>query len=172
MKSGCKRKDWRINCMKKLISVMIAMVFVISLAGCGAQDNSLGGMLKADFESQIKANENVTAQELADKMCANEKIPFEMLSAKVEEGTLMGFDNADIQGFSEGVMFSPIVGSVPFIGYVFVLDEDTDVEEFMNLLLSNANPRWNICTEAEETVVTHVGNKVLFLMSPKDTDLV
>ena len=34
--------------------------------------------------------------------------------------------------------------------------------------------RWgeNICTEAEEMVVTSVGNKVFFLMAPKNTDLV
>jgi len=35
------------------------------------------------------------------------------------------------------------------------------------LLKDNANPRWNICTEAEETVVGSVDNKVFFVMCPK-----
>ena len=59
------------------------------------------------------------------------------------------------------------MGTIPFVGYIFELADGADVEAFKTGLKDNANLRWNICTEAEELTVDHVGNKVFFLMSPK-----
>ena len=78
-----------------------------------------------------------------------------------------GFDNAEITGFKEGVMFAPMMGTIPFVGYVFVLEDGVDATEFVNILGDNANLRWNICTEAEEMIIEGEENTVLFLMSPK-----
>jgi len=64
-------------------------------------------------------------------------------------------------------MFAPMMGTIPFVGYVFTLDEGADVEAFMKMLEDNANLRWNVCTEAEEMTVENEGNVVFFLMSPK-----
>ena len=47
------------------------------------------------------------------------------------------------------------------------MEEGADVEGFVQTLTDNADPRWNICTEAEETVVEVCGDKVFFLMCPK-----
>ena len=63
-------------------------------------------------------------------------------------------------------MFAPMIGTIPFVGYIFVLEEGTDVDGFKSTLETNADPRWNICTEADETIVDSVGNTVFFLMSP------
>ena len=87
-------------------------------------------------------------------------------SMPVEQGLLMGFGNAEINGFEEGVMFAPNIGTIPFIGYVFTLADWTDVETFVKTLQDNADLRWNICVEAEEMVVDSVGNKVFFVMCP------
>ena len=85
----------------------------------------------------------------------------------VEPGFLTGFDNAEITGFEEGVMFAPMMGTIPFVGYVFELEEGADIDAFKQTLETSANLRWNICTEAEELIVDNVENKVFFLMSPK-----
>lgn len=158
--------------MKKFAAVCLSFMLLLSLTACGAKDDTLGGMLKNDFTESVEKNENISAQELADRICANENIPFEMVSMPVEPGVLMGFNEIEITGFKEAVQFSPMIGTVPFLGYIFVLEDETDVNDFIDILTANANPRWNICTEAEETMVTSVGNHVFFLMSPKDTDLV
>jgi hypothetical protein len=63
-------------------------------------------------------------------------------------------------------MFAPMIGSIPFVGYVFTLSDDADVESFVTLLSENADPNWNICTEADETVIESAGNKVFFVMCP------
>lgn len=121
--------------------------------------------LMADFKAC--AGSISGAQGIADRMIKNEVIKFAGTTMAVSPGTLAGFGNAEITGFSEGVMFSPVIGSIPFIGYIFVLDDGTDADGFVNTLKSNADQRWNICTQADETAVTSVGNKVFFVMSPK-----
>ena len=117
----------------------------------------------------MKANPEATTQELADAVITNEKILFAGGSMLVEPGFLMGF-SADITGFKEAVSFMPMIGTIPFMGYVFALEEDADVEAFIATLEKNADPRWNICTEAEQTVIKAVGNKVFFLMCPKSLE--
>lgn len=130
--------------------------------------STVGTALQAAFKSAVSANASISAQDLADKLLANEVIKFSGAAMPVEPGVLTGFDNAEIKGFSEGVMFAPMIGSIAFVGYVFTLDAGTDAAAFVSNLKANANPRWNICTEAEETVVDTVGNKVFFVMCPKN----
>ena len=131
-----------------------------------ANGETLGTILAADFVTQVTANENATALEIADAVLTNEKIAFAGATMEVEPGLLNGFGNAEITGFSEGAMFGPMIGTIPFIGYIFTLEDGTDVETFMNDLKTNGDLRWNICTEADEMVVESAGNKVFFVMCP------
>ena len=128
--------------------------------------DTVGQALLADFRNRAEADPAITAQAMADALLTNEVILFSGASMPVEGGLLTGFGNAEITGFSEGVMFAPMIGTIPFVGYIFVLEEGTDVDGFKSTLETNADPRWNICTEADETIVNSVGNSVFFLMSP------
>lgn len=130
-----------------------------------ATGETLGQTLLAIFKEELEANPEATAQDLASKIISDEVILFAGDTAEMEEGFLSGF-SADITGFEEAVMFAPIIGSIPFMGYVFTLAEDADVEAFVSMLEANANMRWNVCTEAEEMVMEAVGNKVFFVMCP------
>lgn len=127
---------------------------------------TVGNMLLLDFRNRIAQNSELTAQEMADAILSNPIIQFAGATMPVEEGLLTGFNNAEITGFKEGVMFAPTIGSIPFVGYIFTLEEGADVDAFMQLLKDNADPRWNICTEAEETLVENAENMVFFVMSP------
>ena len=80
-------------------------------------------------------------------------------------GYLPGF-SADIDDFAEAAMFAPMIGSIAFVGYIFRLDEGADVDAFMQTLRDNADPSWNICVTAEETVIDAVDNTVFFVMTP------
>lgn len=134
------------------------------------ESETMGTTLQRAFLEQMEANPEATAQDVADGLLANEVIKFSGVSMPVESGLLTGFDNAEITGFSEGVMFAPMIGSIPFVGYIFVLEDGADVEGFVTTLKDNANPRWNICTEAEETIVDYAGNTVFFVMCPKQME--
>ena len=175
--------------MKKIIALSVAILMMMSMAGCNgnegstnentttttaettttakedatAEANTVGEKLLADFKADSKG----TAQEIADRLLTNEVIEFAGGATVVEEGLLSGFDNAEIKGFKEGVMFAPMMSSIAFVGYIFELPADADVEAFKTTLKDSANLRWNICVEAEELIVESEGNKVFFLMCPK-----
>ncbi|MBR5868377.1 MAG: hypothetical protein IKZ21_02920, partial [Clostridia bacterium] len=153
--------------------LVLALCMIFTLVACSSEDkgegekaerpDTLGNALLTDFEERKEANDGITAQELADALITNEKILFAPATMPVEPGFLSGF-SSEITGFSEGVMFAPMIGSIAFVGYIFEVDGDVDA--FMETLKSNADPRWNICVEAEETVVGNVGNTVFFVMCP------
>ena len=135
-------------------------------AGNDVSGDTVGSMLLEEFHALKAENTAITTQEMADAILANPMIQFEGATMEVEEGLLTGFGNAEITGFTDGVMFAPMIGSIPFVGYVFALEDGADVEAFMQLLKDNADPRWNICVEAEETVVENADNMVFFVMCP------
>ncbi len=130
--------------------------------------STLGKTLLADFKT--KASSGMSAQEIADGLLTNPAIKFSGGAMPIEEGLLSGFDNAEIKGFKSGVMFAPMIGSIAFVGYIFELENAADAPAFIANLEKNANRRWNICVEAEETVTGSVGNKVFFVMCPKSLE--
>lgn len=125
---------------------------------------TVANTLMSDFKSIAKSQ---NAESIANQLIANKIIPFVPAVMPVEEGWLNGFGDAEITGFKEGAMFGPMIGTIPFIGYVFELKDETDVNQFISTLKSNANLRWNICTEADEMAVCSVDKKVFFVMCPK-----
>lgn len=114
----------------------------------------------------FKANAGSDCITIANTLVSNPVIKFMGGAMEVEEGYLTGFDNTEIKGFKSGAMFAPMIGTIPFVGYVFELENAGDTLAFINTLKSSANLRWNICTAAEEMVAISSGNKVFFVMSP------
>ncbi len=177
--------------MKKALTILLISMMAMTFTACGKSDSSdsgssngssaseetkpaeeikadtVGTKLYVDFKEKAESDSAATAQSLADAVMANPMIQFMPMTMPVEQGLLSGFGNVEIKGFKEGVMFGPAIGSIPFIGYVFTLDDGTDAEAFVKTLKDNADLRWNICVEAEEMVCETVGDKVFFVMSPK-----
>jgi hypothetical protein len=118
----------------------------------------------------MKETPNVPTEEIAGKVTADISLPFSTMTQRVDEGILAGLGNAEITGFNEAAMFCPLIGSIPFLGYIFALKDDTDVDAFVKTLKDNADLAWNICTEAEDLNITSVGSTVFFLMSKNDYD--
>ena len=130
-------------------------------------EKTVANALFSDFEKLVNDNPEINVQEIADNLLKNEKIKFNGVTTTVEEGNLSGFDNAEIKGFKEGVMFAPMIGSIAFVGYVFETEDDISASELTQFLKENANLRWNLCVEADELVAKSIDNKVFFVMSPK-----
>lgn len=153
--------------MKRFLTLALVLIMALSLTACGgnkeAETLTVGQTLLADFEERAE-KEDVSA--IAEGLIANEIIQFMGGSMSVEPGFLTGFGEYEVTGFSEGAMFSPMIGTIPFVGYVFQLEEGVDADEFIANLKANADLRWNICTEAEEMVAGKKGDKVFFVMCP------
>ncbi len=157
--------------MKKLFTFALIFALVFSLAACGEEDtaektperSTLGQTMLAVFRENSKS----TPEQIANACLSSPAIQFMGGVMPVEEGALMGIDT-EINGFSEGFMFAPNIGTIPFVGYVLEVGENAP--ELAETMKTNANPRWNICTEAEETVVDTKDGKVFFLMCPKSLE--
>lgn len=125
---------------------------------------TLGNDLLAQFKTLANAGKDV--QTIAQELVTSPAILFSGGAMPIEPGLLAGFGNTEITGFTSGATFAPMIGTIPFVGYVFELDASTDVSAFISTLKSNADLRWNICVEADEMVAGSVGNKVFFVMCP------
>ena len=127
------------------------------------EEDTWGALLWDAFVAVMNEQPTPSALDAALALSMDPSIQFMADCLEVEPGYLAGFD-AEIDGFESAGVFCPMIGSIPFVGYVFELDADADVNAFMDKLTANCNPRWNICVEADQTVVGAVGNKVFFLM--------
>lgn len=126
-------------------------------------------ILLSDFKAQMKDSTSNSTMEMAESILANKIIPFAGATMDVVPGYLNGFSE-EISGFTSGTMFGPMIGSIPFVGYIFDLEESSDVTAFMEQLRSKADLNWNICTCADEMVCDAVGNRVFFVMSTNNFD--
>lgn len=149
----------------------MAAVLSVGLCGCGDK-GSAATTTEADLgdtsyitvgNRYLKAFEDTDktgADEVVDELLNQVQVPFQLVKMDVEEGFLSGFDE-EVKGFSKGVMISPMIGTIPFVGYVFETD---DPEGLLTFLSEKANMAWNICTQADEKVSSVKGNLVFFLM--------
>lgn len=106
--------------------------------------------------------------EIAAGITQNCGLPFELISMEIEPGLLTGFGNAEITGFTQGVQFMPMIGTTPFVGYIFELEDGMPADAFMAELEANYDLRWNICTSADTATYFAVNNVVFFTMHPAE----
>lgn len=183
--------------MKKTLAIFLVLIMMLSAAACGssataptgtpaatdtpaptevpvestpevqepAGDRTLGEQLQGEFINLV-AGGTTDPQAIADALLQYPAIEFAGAAMPVEPGYLAGF-SAEIHDFKEGVMFAPMIGSIPFVGYIFVTEGEAEAEALVQTLLDNADPRWNICVEADETVAWSEGDLVFFVMCPK-----
>jgi len=185
--------------MKKILATLLTAVLVSALVGCGTKtnvtdtvddtsvstpatdnnetpaneetpsqagatydDSTLGGKLANMFVEGINADK--TMDTIANQLA--EASDMDCMVVEAVPGYLNGFSE-EIDGFSKGIQFSPMIGSIAFVGYIFETD---DADALMAKLNAAADPRWNICTEAAETVCIKQGNYVFFTMCPGDEE--
>lgn len=131
--------------------------------------DTLGAKQWAAFKAAVEAKKNATTDELANTL-SQSITDFFCMAQPLEKNTeyFPGFDNYKITGFKSAAAYMPMIGSIAFVGYVFELEDGTDVATFVNNLKENCNPRWNICVTAEQTVVGAIDNRVFFLMCPEN----
>lgn len=165
--------------MKKVIAIVLALVVVIGLVACATvggnndetttlEETTGAATVANTFAEAFKAEaakEGATANTIATALSTNELVAFMPMVQDMEAGYLAGF-SADITGFKACTAFVPMIGTIPFVSYVFELEADADKDAFITTLKDNADLRWNICTAAEEMVAETEGNFVFFVMAP------
>ena len=171
--------------MKKLLTLLaLFAALTLTLTACGGSDapaaeepedtvvegDTLSADLANEFLHLVDTAEDPSALTLAEDFLAVADLPFEAMVMPVEPGLLTGFGNVEITGFSEGVMFGPSISTIPFLGYIFQLEEGTDSAAFCTFLQEYCDLRWNICTEAEEVMAVANNGYAFFLMCPSSLE--
>ncbi len=129
---------------------------------------TMGQTLWNIFQTTLSENPDMEIASLANILATDPSLPFTGTTSSLEADAeyFVGFGDYRITGFDSAWIYAPMMGSYAFVGYVFELSEDTNVNEFITSLTDHCDPRWNICVEAEQTVAGAVGNTVFFVMCP------
>lgn len=171
--------------MKKTVLLFAALACTAMFAACGNKpaaapetpavsqsamealpgDASPAQTIIADFQDKAGDDAFASLDKLAEALSKAEYLPFDGASMQVEPGYLNGFTK-EIEGFKDGYMFGPVIGSIPFIAYVFETEDEKAAGKLMTQLSDTADLRWNICTQADEMRSVSVGNRVVFVMAP------
>lgn len=130
--------------------------------------NTMGENLWNVFLTTMQEKPETTAEEMANLLITNEAIQFMGGAMPVEVGQefFQGFEEYVITGYEKGACFMPMISSIAFVGYIFELPADADVDAFIKTLSDNAAPNWNRCVVADQTVIGAYENTVFFLMCP------
>ena len=146
--------------MKKLMTTLLCLLL---LASCGTKQDDIPET-SSEGTKQLKVFEKASESEsdifkIGEALTKTDpELSLEM--AEVEPGWLNGFSE-DVTGFTKGVVVAPIIGSIPYVAYVF---ESEDPEALLKELDEKHNMRWNICIEADEKVSAIKGNLVFYIM--------
>lgn len=128
----------------------------------GKQEGTVANNVNLAFSNAL-ANGETDIQVIADEIIKSPVFDqIGMGTMEVSEGYLNGFTE-EIKGFDKAVMFSPMIGTMPFVGYIF---ETSNPEELSKTLTDTADLRWNICTEADEILVNSIDNYLICVMAP------
>ncbi len=154
----------------KILVLLILCSLTLIITGCTNKENNNEGetntvasQLVTEFKKEIAKSKDI--KEVADKISeSNIIVPTTVVTEIKEDDYLAGF-NEEIKGFKKAVSIAPMIGTIPFVAYIFEVDNP---EEFASTLKEQANLRWNICTEADEMQTSIVDNYVFFVMSPSN----
>lgn len=126
-----------------------------------ADNGDFAASLYHIFETEIEKTDDI--EQVAAKIVETGNFGEVMMGTMpVEEGYLAGFE-VEIKGFQKGVTFGPMIGTIPFVGYIFKTDTP---DELVATLKKEHKLNWNICTSADKMFVQKKGNYVFFVMSP------
>lgn len=145
------------------------LVFFVMLSEDMPEQADYNQMLVDRFETYMSEESDTEALSIAEHICGIEGFPLELSASPVEQGWLAGLEEFD--QFTDGAAFAPMIGSIPFMGYVFMLDADVDAAQVVETIKGQANLAWNVCTEADvllcDTYKDRGRNAVLVIMAPE-----
>ena len=162
--------------MKKMISLLLALVMVLSLTACGANNTP------AATEAPTEAAKHVdgTMEELLNKVIEIQPVEFMGMAMTLdltdasEDGLWMisnftGLENAD--SISEAAVYEPMMGSLPYSMVMVRTAEGADVAAVAEHMKNNIDQRKWICVEADDLQVVSFGDVVMLIMVGSETGM-
>ena len=158
--------------MKKLISMLLALVMVLSLTACGGNANN-------ETEAPAGAAEPLTGtmEELLNQVVEQNPVEFMggVIPVDVTDTTEDGLANLkyftgleSAEGITEAAVFEPMMGSIPFS---MVMVRAEDAANAAAAMKSGIDQRKWICVEADDLMVCSYADVVMLIMVGSDSGL-
>jgi len=158
--------------MKKILSVVLALAMVLSMAACGGK--------KAEETTEPALSVAGTMEELLNKTI--EQRPVEFMGGVIpvdltdssEDGlwalkSYTGLDSAE--KITEAAAFEPMMGSMAFSMVLVRLAEGADGKAVAESMKSGIDTRKWICVEADDLKVAGFGDVVMLIMLNSDSGM-
>ncbi len=145
--------------MKKTITLLLAVLMVLSMAACGRRQKSqpLTGTMEENVNKLMQANP-------AEFMGG--VIPID-LKDTTEDGlwALKGFTGLDsAEKITDAAAYEPMTGSQAFSLVLVRVADDADAKAVAQQMKDNIDPRKWICAGADEVMAAGYGDTVMFIM--------
>lgn len=114
------------------------------------------------FKSYRAENPDADSLDIAEYLAAHQRVG-QLYTRGVEEGHITGFFS-EIHGFAECATFSPMMMPSTFIGYIFKVENSSDVDAFVQKIRAEANVAWNVCVVVNTVITDTSDNFVIFMM--------
>ena len=163
--------------MKKLLSVLLTLTLVLSLAACGGkktdETTAPAEETTAQTETTAPASFEGTMEELVNRIIENRPVEF-MGAAMVidltdtsEDGQWMvksftGLEDASV--ITEAAVYEPMMGSLAFSLVTVRVAPDGDAQAVAESMKAGIDPRKWICVEADDLLVAGRGDIVMLIM--------
>ena len=144
--------------MKKSISLLLALVLLISLAACGRKKaEPLSGTMAENVDKIMEAN---PAEFMGGQMSVD-------LQDTSEEGqwalkSYTGLDSAE--EITDVAVYEPMTGSQAFSLVLVRVKDASQSKAIAQQMKDNINPRKWICAGADQVMAAGYGDTVLFIM--------
>ena len=158
--------------MKKIVSVILALSLVLSLAACGGK--------KAEETQAPALSVEGTMEELLNKTIEQRPvefmggvIPVDLTDAS-EDGlwaikSYTGLDSAE--KITEAAAFEPMMGSMAFSMVLVRVAEGADSKAVAEAMKAGIDTRKWICVEADDLKVAGFGDVVMLIMVNSDSGM-
>ena len=160
--------------MKKMISMLLALVLVFGLTACG------GNTEPTEAPTEAVVNVEGTMEELLNKVIEIKPVEFMGgsmtldLTDTSDDGKWMvknytGLDSAD--SITEAAFYEPMMGSLPYSMVMVRTAEGADIKAVAEGMKNGIDQRKWVCVEADDLQVVSYGNVVMLIMVGSDTGL-
>jgi hypothetical protein len=173
--------------MKKIAALILALTMLISIVACGGNNETTG--TTATTEGTTVATDNTTtdvattteattaatttapvtstvtldviSNAISAKVAELTDNELSVMGSPMEAGYLPWFNN-EVTGFSECYVTMPMIGTIPFISYVFRVSSASEAEAFLAKINAEFNLRYVLCNPADTLVTAIYGDLVFF----------
>ena len=158
--------------MKKVLSVILALAMVLSMAACGGKKAEQTQTPALQVEGTMEELLNKTIEERPVEFMGG-VIPVDLTDSS-EDGqwalkSYTGLDDAS--GISEAAAYEPMMGSLAFSMVLVRVAEGADSKTVAESMKSGIDIRKWICVEADDLKVAGFGDVVMLIMVNSDSGM-